>query len=85
MIKVRCLGHIGTAVGARDVTIQDGGLDASDLVDRVRAMTGLRDPGFSRYNTLVMVEDGEAFVPAGRAVRIADGAKVALLPFSHGG
>ena len=85
MIKVRCLGHIGTAVGTRDVIIHDAGLDASDLVERVRVMTGLKDPGFSVYNTLVMVEDGEAFVPAGRAVRIADGAKVALLPFSHGG
>ena len=85
MIWVRCLGHIGTAVGATDVTLQDTELDASDLVDRVRAMTGLREPGFSIYNTLVMVEDGEAFVPAGRGVRITDGAKVALLPFSHGG
>ena len=85
MIKVRCLGHIGTAVGAREVTLQDAGLDASDLVDRVRAMAGLKEPGFSRYNTLVMVEDGEAFVPAGTSVRISDGANVTLLPFSHGG
>ena len=85
MIRVRCLGHIGTAVGARDVTIHDGGLDASDLVERVKAMTGLKDPGFSVYNTLVMVEDGEAFVAASPGRTVKDGEKVALIPFSHGG
>ncbi|MDG6920467.1 MAG: MoaD/ThiS family protein [Nitrososphaerota archaeon] len=85
MIQVRCLGHIGTAVGAKEITIQEPGLDASELVERVRAMTGLQDPGFSKYNTIVLVEDGEAFVPAGRSARISDGARVSLLPFSHGG
>ena len=85
MIHVRCLGHIGTAVGATEITIQEAWLEAAELVDRVRAMTGLQDPGFSKYNTLVLVEDGEAFVPAGTSAHISDGARVALLPFSHGG
>jgi hypothetical protein len=45
----------------------------------------LSDPGFSKFNTLVMVEDGEAFVPAGVDKLVRDGQKVVLLPFSHGG
>ena len=85
MITVRCLGHIGTAVGRREITVPDADIDASDLVEKVRAVTGKSDPGFSRFNTLVLVEDGEAFVPAGESRRLKDGAKVALIPFSHGG
>ena len=85
MIIVRCLGHIGTSVGAGEVTLSEGDLGAAEIVDRVRALSGKQDPGFSRYNTLVMVEDGEAFVPAGGSVRVADGARVVLIPFSHGG
>lgn len=85
MITVRCLGHIGTSVGSKELAIPDGDIDASDLVEKVRAVTGKSDPGFSRFNTLVMVEDGEAFVPAGGSRRLKDGAKVVLIPFSHGG
>ena len=85
MITVRCLGHIGTAVGSRELTLPNGDIDASELVERVRAATGKSDPGFSRFNTLIMVEDGEAFVPAGESRRLRDGARVVLIPFSHGG
>ena len=85
MIKVRCLGHIGTAAGAGELSLPEGGLEASEVVERVRALAALPEPGFTVYNTLVMVEEGEAFVPAGRSVRIEDGATVVLIPFSLGG
>lgn len=85
MIHVKCLGHIGTTLGAGEVDLPDAGLEAADLVDKIRGLTGKTDPGFSKYNTIVMVEDGEAFVPAGRSAWIADGGRVALIPFSHGG
>lgn len=85
MITVRCLGHIGSSVGSKEVTVPGGDIEASDLVERVRGLTGKSDPGFSKFNTLVMVEDGEAFVPAGESRRLKDGAKVVLIPFSHGG
>jgi len=85
MIRVRCYGHICTSVGSSEVALQAAELDSADLVDRVRGMSVARDPGFTRYNTLVMVEDGEAFVPAGAGRMVKDGERVALIPFSHGG
>ncbi len=85
MIRVRCYGHIRTSVGSAEVELDGAELDAADLVDRVRGLSAERDPGFTKYNTLVMIEDGEAFVPAGTRTPVKDGDRVALIPFSHGG
>ena len=85
MIHVRCYGHIGTCVGSAELTLEDVEIDATDLVERVRGMSTASDPGFNRYNTLVMIEDGDAFVPAGLRRTLKDGDRVALIPFSHGG
>ncbi len=85
MIRVRCLGHIGTSVGAGEVELDATALPASEVVDRLREKAGGRDPGFNRYNTLVMVEEGEAFVPAGSDREVRNGERVVLIPFSHGG
>jgi len=85
MIHVRCYGHIGTSVGSTEVTLDDKELDSAALVDRVRGMASGPEPGFTRYNTLVMFDEGEAFVPAGSGRTIRDGDRVALIPFSHGG
>lgn len=85
MILVRCLGHIGTSVGAKEVALEGSEVDAAEIVERLRALSGKEDPGFTKYNTLVMVEDGEAFVPAGSGRRVKSGEQVVLIPFSHGG
>ena len=85
MIQVRCYGHIGTSVGSGEVTLEANEIDSADLVDSVRSMSASPDPGFNRYNTLVMIEDGEAFVPAGVRRTVKNGDRVALIPFSHGG
>ncbi len=85
MINIRLLGHIKTAVGREEVSLGDNVLDAAELVDRVRALSTSEDPGFTRYNTLVMVEDGEAFVPAPGGRLLRGGERVVLIPFSHGG
>ena len=85
MIHVRCLGHIGTSVGSGELTLDGSEIDSADLVDRVRKMSAIPNPGFNRYNTLVMIEDGDAFVPAGVRRIVKDGDRVALIPFSHGG
>lgn len=85
MISVKCLGHIGTSVGSKVVQLDADSLDAAELVERVRAISKEDDPGFTKYNTLVLVEDGEAFVPAGAGRTLTSGQKVVLIPFSHGG
>jgi len=85
MIHIRCYGHIGTSVGSAEVTLDGSEMDSAELVDRVRMMSAAPDPGFNRYNTLVMIEDGGAFVPAGVRRIVKDGDRVALIPFSHGG
>ena len=85
MISIKCLGHIGTSVGARTVELSDNEIDAEEIIARLRTMSRETDPGFTRYNTLVMVEDGEAFVPAFAGKIVRAGQKVVLIPFSHGG
>jgi len=85
LIHVKCYGHIGTSVGSHELTIDTIEIDSADLVDRVRGLSAAPDPGFNRYNTLVMIEDGDAFVPAGLRRTVKDGERVALIPFSHGG
>ncbi len=85
MISVRCMGHIGTSVGSGEVQLQGDELRAEEIVQRLRALTGMKDPGFTAFNTLVMVEEGEAFVPAGSGRTVKSGEKVVLIPFSHGG
>ena len=85
MITVRCFGHIETSVGSKEILVDASDLEASELVDRVRSLSREADPGFDRYNTIVMVEDGEAFVSAGARRVVKGGERVALIPFSHGG
>ena len=60
-------------------------LEPSQIVERLRSMSGKVDPGFTKFNTLVMVESGEAFVTASVRRVVKDGEKVVLIPFSHGG
>ena len=85
MIRVRCIGHIATGVGSTELSLEGDDVDPAQLVDKVREASGKPDPGFSRYNTIVLVEEGEAFAPAGGTRRIRSGERVVLIPVSHGG
>jgi molybdopterin converting factor small subunit len=85
LILVKLLGHIGTSVGIKELNLDVNELEASDVVERVRSLSREKNPGFTRFNTLVLVDDGEAFVPAGVSRIIKDGERVSLVPFSHGG
>jgi molybdopterin converting factor small subunit len=85
LILVKLLGHIGTSVGTKELNLDVHELEASEVVERVRSLSCEKNPGFTKFNTLVMVEDGEAFVPAGISRIIKDGERVSLVPFSHGG
>ncbi|HEV2226629.1 MAG TPA: hypothetical protein VGR56_07490 [Nitrososphaerales archaeon] len=85
MITVRCLGHIQTSVGSGEVSLEGPELEASEIVERLRTLSGKEDPGFTRFNTLVMVGSGEAYVTASVHRMVKDGEQVVLIPFSHGG
>jgi molybdopterin converting factor small subunit len=84
LITVRCLGHIAMSVGAQEVALDIGESDAAGVVEALRSRSE-GTPGFDIYNTLLMVEDGEAFVPATSRRTVKDGDKLVLIPFSHGG
>jgi len=86
MIRVTCVGHIRTSVGRETVEVQEDGIKTSALIERLREM-GRDDPnlGFSKFNTLVIVNGSSAFTAAADDRVIEDGDEVLLLPFSHGG
>jgi molybdopterin converting factor small subunit len=86
MIRVTCVGHIRTSVGRETVELEGDGIKTSALIERLREM-GRDDPnlGFSKFNTLVIVNGSSAFTAAAEDRVIEDGDEVLLLPFSHGG
>jgi molybdopterin converting factor small subunit len=86
MITVRCLGHIATSVGKEELLLDASELPAGELLDRLAGLAGATLPlGFDRYNTLIMVEQGEAFLAAHDDRILKSGDKVVLIPVSHGG
>jgi molybdopterin converting factor small subunit len=84
MIRVTLMGHIGTSVGKGEVVFEEKELMAEEIIERLRRMSS-GVPGFTRYNTLVMISDSDAFVPASGDRRVRSGESVVLIPFSHGG
>jgi sulfur carrier protein ThiS len=85
-IVVTCLGHIRTSVGKETVEIPEESMTASELLDFLRGMAA-SDPhvGFTRFNTLLVVNGESAFTAAADDRRLKDGDHVLLVPFSHGG
>lgn len=84
MIRVKCLGYIGTSLGNDEVNLDGDSLEPGEIIDRLRTMAQ-GDTGFSKFNTLAVVGDGEAFVAASSSRKVRDGETVVLIPFSHGG
>lgn len=87
MIHLRFLGHIRTSMGAEEMDIPREGMSVGDLFGVLLADTPVRlDHGFTKYNTLVVINDQEAFsASAHEDRRLKDGDSVLLVPFSHGG
>ena len=85
MIRVSLLGHIRSSLGSNEVTFPEEELDIKTIIERLRLMSKESSPGFSMYNTLAMIEDGEAFVPASASRKVKTGERVVIVPFSHGG
>jgi len=79
------MGHIATSVGKKEVVLHETRMTATEIVDKLRTMSHEKEPGFDRFNTLALVGDGEAFVPATSKTEISSGEDVVLIPFSHGG
>ena len=85
-IKVICLGHIKSSIGCETVDLDAEGMTAGKLIESLRSMAKPEQaPGFTRFNTLLVVNGSSAFTAAADDRRLQDGDEVLLLPFSHGG
>ena len=86
MIRITLVGHIRTSLGREIVELDQKHIAAGDLIERLREM-GRADLhlGFTKFNTLIVVNGGEAFTAAAEDRQLSDGDDVLLLPFSHGG
>jgi molybdopterin converting factor small subunit len=83
---VKCIGHISTSLGSKEVLIQEDALTVDELFDRLESMAkGSGEPGFNKFNTLVVVNEGVAFSAARSGKVLTDGQEIVLVPFSHGG
>jgi|GEM_PF-526488 len=87
MIHLKFLGHIRTSMGSEGMDISRDGITLDDLFALLLSDRPVDlDHGFTKYNTLVVINDEEALSPsAQKDRRISDGDSVLLLPFSHGG
>jgi molybdopterin converting factor small subunit len=86
MIRVTCTGHIGASLGKEELDLDETEIGATQLIERLKQMA--RDEanlGFTEFNTIMILNDGEAFIPASKDRLLRDGDSVVLVPFSHGG
>jgi len=87
VIHLRFFGHIRSSLGSEEMDVQRESMSVDDLFGLLLsgAPAGTAH-GFSKYNTLLVVNDGEVVSPsAQRRMVIRDGDSVTLVPFSHGG
>jgi molybdopterin converting factor small subunit len=86
LIRVRLVGHIRTSLSKDELELGDRQIGAAALIEELRRMAS-HDPrlGFTKFNTIMIVNGGEAFTPAADDRILKDGDTVLLLPFSHGG
>jgi molybdopterin converting factor small subunit len=87
MIHLKFLGHIRTSMGSEEMEIPWESISVDDLFGLLLSKRpGELDHGFSKYNTLVVINDQEVFsASAQQDRRLSDGDSVLLVPFSHGG
>jgi molybdopterin converting factor small subunit len=87
MIHLKFLGHIKTSMGSEEMEFSSDGITLDDLFALLLAdRPAERDHGFTKYNTLVVINGEEALsASAQKDRRINDGDSVLLVPFSHGG
>ena len=87
MIHLKFLGHIKTSMGSEELDVPGDAINVGELFALLLASRPAQlDHGFSKYNTLVVVNDEEVFsASAQQERRLSDEDTVLLLPFSHGG
>ena len=88
MIHLKFLGHIKTSMGSEEMEVPLESLSVDDLFSLLLSKGGAAevDHGFSKYNTLLVLNDEEVFsASANQSRRLSDGDSVLLVPFSHGG
>jgi molybdopterin converting factor small subunit len=85
-VSVKSVGHIRKSVGREVVELEGGSFTAGGVIDAMREVAS-SDPnvGFTRFNTLLVVNGRSAFTAAADDRALEDGDEVLLLPFSHGG
>ena len=87
MIHLKFLGHIRTSMGLDEMEVSQESINVGDLFGMLLSSKPTElEHGFTKYNTLLVVNDGEAFsASAQQDRRLRDGDSVLLVPFSHGG
>lgn len=87
MIRLRFVGHIKTSMGREEIEISVDEISVDGLFGMLRAhQPRTLDHGFTKFNTLMVVNDQEVFSAASQRERLLrDGDDVLLVPFSHGG
>ena len=87
MIHLKFLGHIRTSMGSEEADVPRDDLSVDELFALLLSERPSRlDHGFTKYNTLVVINDEEAVsASAQKDRRLRDGDLVLLVPFSHGG
>ena len=87
MIHLRFFGHIKTSMGAEEMEVERDGLSVDALFGLLESsLTPSGNHGFTKFNTLLVLNDAEIFSAASQKDRrLADGDSVLLVPFSHGG
>jgi len=84
---LKFLGHIRTSMGSEEADVPRDDLSVDELFALLLSERPSRlDHGFTKYNTLVVINDEEAVsASAQKDRRLRDGDLVLLVPFSHGG
>lgn len=87
MIHIEFLGHIRTSMGVDSLDLPGDEMRVADLFGLLLSKEAApRRHGFTKYNTLLVVNAEEAFsASAQEERRLHDGDSVLLVPFSHGG
>jgi molybdopterin converting factor small subunit len=86
MIHLKFMGHIRTSMGSDALDLPRDDISVGELFGLLTGDGPRPGQGFTKHNTLLVVNDGEVFTASAQeGRRLRDGDSVLLVPFSHGG